>query len=88
MTDRLFTGQRQEPGDTALGLYNYNARFYSTMLGRFVSVDQIVPEAYDPQAWNSHSYVRNNPLRFTRASSSTASPAHERRCEAGMLRAR
>ncbi len=29
-TDRLFTGQRQEPGDAALGLYFYNARFYST----------------------------------------------------------
>jgi RHS repeat-associated protein len=38
-TDKLFTGQRQEPGDNALGLYNYNLRFYGTTLGRFASAD-------------------------------------------------
>ena len=39
-TDRLFTGQRREAG---LGsLYDYNARFYSTV-GRFISPDTIVP---------------------------------------------
>ncbi|MDE3095460.1 MAG: hypothetical protein KGK07_05580 [Chloroflexota bacterium] len=39
-TDKLFTGQpygrfrRQEPGDpAALGLYDYRARFYSTLVG-------------------------------------------------------
>jgi RHS repeat-associated protein len=63
-TDKLFTGQQIEPGDSALGLYNYNARFYSTTLGRFVSVDPIVGSAADPQAWNSYAYVRNNPMRF------------------------
>ncbi len=42
--DRLFTGQRQEPaaGD-ALGLYDYRARFYSTLVGRFVSADSVRP---------------------------------------------
>ncbi len=35
-TDKLYTGQQQEPGDAALGLYNYKARFYSTTVGRFV----------------------------------------------------
>jgi len=38
-TDRLYTGQREEAGGPALGLYNYRARFYSTTLGRFVSAD-------------------------------------------------
>jgi len=61
-TDRLYTGQREEAGDPALGLYNYRARFYSTTLGRFVSVDPVVGDVYDPQAWNAYSYVGNNPL--------------------------
>jgi len=38
-TGRLYTGQREEAGDPALGLYNYKARFYSTTLGRFVSAE-------------------------------------------------
>jgi RHS repeat-associated protein len=64
-TDRLYTGQRAEPGDSALGLYNYKARFYSTMLGRFVSVDPVGGTVGDPQSWDGYAYTRNNPLRFT-----------------------
>ena len=64
-TDKLYTGQQVEPGDSALGLYNYKARFYSTTLGRFASVDPVAGSVGDPQAWNSYSYVRNNPLRYT-----------------------
>jgi len=63
-TDKLYTGQQAEPGDAALGLYNYRARFYSTTLGRFVCGDPVVADAYDPQAWNPYTYVRNNPLRY------------------------
>jgi RHS repeat-associated protein len=64
-TDLLFTGQREEPGDVAgLGLYNYGARFYSTTLGRFLSVDPVVPHVYNPQDWNGYAYVRNNPMRY------------------------
>ena len=57
-TDRLFTGQRQEPSD-ALGLYNYGARFYSTAIGRFVSAD---PKTND--GLNRYAYAKNNPLRY------------------------
>lgn len=64
-TDRQFTGQQIEPGGSPLGLYNYKARFYSTTLGRFLSVDPEMSNANDPQAWNGYSYVRNNPMRFT-----------------------
>ena len=39
-TDQLFTGQREMAG---LGIYHYNARFYSPKLGRFLSADTIVP---------------------------------------------
>jgi RHS repeat-associated protein len=49
-TDRRFTGQREESG---LGsLYDYNARYYSPLMGRFISADSIVPGAGEPQAFN------------------------------------
>jgi RHS repeat-associated protein len=57
----LFTGQRWESG---LDLYDYRARFYDPLLGRFVSPDTIVPEPGNPQDWNRYSYVTNNPLKF------------------------
>lgn len=34
-------------------------------MGRFVSVDSIVPDPNMPQAFNRYSYVNNNPLRYT-----------------------
>jgi RHS repeat-associated protein len=58
----VYTGQQQEAGAAALGAYNYNARFYSTTLGRFLSVDPIASGG--PQGLNAYSYVRNNPLRY------------------------
>ena len=61
-TDKLFTGQREMVG---LGIYHYQARFYSPKLGRFLSPDTIVPGAANPQAYNRYSYVLNNPLRYT-----------------------
>jgi len=54
-TDKQYTGQQIEPGD-ALGLYNYKARFYSTVVGRFVSADPVALRA-------RYEYVFNNPLR-------------------------
>lgn len=63
-TDKQYTGQQKEVGDAALGLYNYTARFYSTVLGRFASADPIVGRPYNPQSWNPYTYVRNNPMRL------------------------
>ncbi|NOT05220.1 MAG: DUF11 domain-containing protein [Anaerolineales bacterium] len=60
-TDQLFTGQREMAG---LGIYDYGARFYLPKLGRFLSADTIVPNAYNPQDLNRFSYVRNNPIRY------------------------
>ncbi len=62
-TDYRFTGQRSE--EAALGsLYDYGARFYSPLLGRFISADTLVPEPGNPQALNRYAYVLNNPLRL------------------------
>ncbi|WP_320447927.1 RHS repeat-associated core domain-containing protein [Candidatus Roseilinea sp. NK_OTU-006] len=60
-TDITFTGQRSD----ATGLYFYNARYYSPLIGRFISADSIVPEAGNPQALNRYMFVYGNPLKYT-----------------------
>ncbi len=52
-----FTGKEYDP-DT--GLYYFNARWYDSKLGRFISEDQMG----DPNNPNLYVYGRNNPLRF------------------------
>lgn len=65
-TDRMYTGQQQEDtgprqdATNALGLYNYKARFYSTVTGRFVSADSLTNDGL-----NRYAYARSNPLRYT-----------------------
>ena len=61
-TDFGFTGQKR---DASAGLMYYNARYYDSALGRFISADTIVPSAGNPQSLNRYSYVYNNPLRYT-----------------------
>jgi RHS repeat-associated protein len=62
-TDYRFTGQRSE--EASLGsLYDFGARMYSPVLGRFLSADTIVPSPGNPQALNRYSYVLNNPLAY------------------------
>ena len=43
------------------------ARYYSSKLGRFNSVDPegIGADENDPQSWNGYGYARNNPILFT-----------------------
>jgi RHS repeat-associated protein len=77
-TDKLFTGQQVEPDDSALGLYNYRARFNSTTTGRFMSADTITPGVMDPQGLNRYTYVRGNPVRFTDPSGHCWSPGFPR----------
>ena len=56
-----FTGQELDP---ETGLYNYNARLYDPVLGKFISADTIVPNFSDPQSLNRYAYCRNNPLIY------------------------
>jgi RHS repeat-associated protein len=57
-----FTDQEM---DAENGLYNYNARMYDPIIGRFISPDTEVSDPYDPQSLNRYAYVRNNPLIYT-----------------------
>ena len=58
-TDRRYTGQRQEAAQPGLGLYDYRARYYSTLMGRFVSADPVAKDGL-----NRYAYVLDNPLRY------------------------
>ena len=63
LTDKKFTGQQEE--GTAFGLYDYGARFYSTLLGRFISADRLSPRVGNPQTWDRYAYAVDNPLLYT-----------------------
>src|SRR5690554_2783803 len=52
-----FTGKEFDP---ETGLYYFNARWYDSELGRFISEDPV----RDPNNPNLYTYARNNPLRF------------------------
>jgi RHS repeat-associated protein len=56
-----FTDQERDP---ETGLYNYDARHYDPVIGRFISADTLIQDSYDPQALNRYAYARNNPLKY------------------------
>lgn len=52
--------------DNEIGLDYFGARYYSSIQGRFTSVDPENIGAHEdqPQSWNGYAYVQNDPLRF------------------------
>jgi len=62
--DVNYTFTDQEDDDET-GFYNYRARLYDPLLGRFISADSIIPEPGNLQAFNRYSYCVNNPLVYT-----------------------
>ncbi|HUL38610.1 MAG TPA: RHS repeat-associated core domain-containing protein [Thermodesulfobacteriota bacterium] len=61
--DVHYTFTDQEDDDD-LGLYNYGARLYDPVIGKFISPDTTVPDPNNPQSLNRYSYALNNPLRY------------------------
>jgi RHS repeat-associated protein len=58
-----FTGKER---DTESGNDYFEARYYASSMGRFMSPDDPkFSEKSDPQSWNLYSYVGNNPLSKT-----------------------
>ena len=45
-------------------LIDFNARFYSPRLGRFIQPDSVIPDLTNSQAWNRYSYVLNSPIKY------------------------
>ncbi len=50
--------------DLDTGLYYYNARWYDSEIGRFISEDTYQGELNNPQTLNLYIYVQNNPLIY------------------------
>jgi len=51
--------------DAETGLNFAQARYQSSMQGRFTSADSVAGSPGNPQTFNLYSYVQNNPLTFT-----------------------
>src|SRR5262249_2890566 len=72
-------GQRkqytQKERDAETGLDFFGARYYSSVAGRFTSVDQGAHDATDPQSWNLYRYARNNPLYYVDPDGHSDTPA-------------
>ena len=64
VTDGLRQKFTSKERDTETGLDYFNARYYSSVQGRFTSPDPLLASAEtgDPQTWNRYSYVLNNPV--------------------------
>ncbi len=60
----LFTGHERDLGEYSSELDYMHARYYSSHLGRFLSVDPVGGEVGLSQSWNRYSYVLNNPAAF------------------------
>lgn len=65
----LFTGKERDNDSGEFGLDNFGARYYGSMMGRFMTADWAarpiaVPYAVfgDPQSLNLYGYVRNDPV--------------------------
>ena len=56
-----FTGKER---DAESGLDNFEARYMSSSMGRFMSPDLLGGHQEDPQTLNRYIYARNNPLNF------------------------
>jgi len=57
--DRGYTGHQMMD---SVNLINMNGRVYDPALGRFMSADRLVADAYFSQDYNRYSYVLDNPL--------------------------
>ena len=56
-----FTGYER---DDETDLDFAQARMYTARLGRFTTVDPVVPDAKNPQTFNGYQYCLNNPFRY------------------------
>jgi RHS repeat-associated protein len=72
---RHFTGKERDPES---GLDNFGARYNSSSIGRFMSVDpsRVSVKLFDPQTWNRYVYARDNPLRYVDANGQWSTPVH------------
>ncbi len=69
LSDYKFTDQEL---DKSTEFYNYDARLYDPLIGRFTTPDPVIPnfadmedrDTFDPQMLNRYSYCKNNPIIY------------------------
>jgi len=59
MPNRFKYNGKEEESELGLDWYDYHARQYDAVLGRFTSID---PHAENYYSWNPYNYVGNNPI--------------------------
>lgn len=62
-----FTGQERDSSTNPLAHLDYmHARYYTPSVGRFLSVDPVIPTSSlrAPQRWNRYAYAMNNPIHY------------------------
>src|SRR5205807_1898040 len=60
----LFTAYERDNGSGESGLDYANARFYTSRLGRFMSMDPLSGSTGNPQSLNRYAYVMNDPINL------------------------
>jgi RHS repeat-associated protein len=50
--------------DEETGLYDFGARYYDPVIGRFIQPDTMIANAFNPQAYDRYSYALDNPLLY------------------------
>jgi RHS repeat-associated protein len=66
--EKKFTGHERDKSGDGNDLDYMHARYYSSVAGRFLSVDpslSIENAVHRPQMWNRYSYVADNPINAT-----------------------
>jgi RHS repeat-associated protein len=81
-TEHHFTGKER---DAESGNDYFEARYYSSNMGRFLSPDPLMASAHasNPQTWNRYAYVLNNPLRLIDPNGMdvSAACANDKKCQ-------
>jgi RHS repeat-associated protein len=74
---RFFTGEESDAAvvqGTGSHLVYLRARYYDTLIGRFLSFDPKSGNVGDTQTWNGYAYARNNPMTLTDHSGESFGP--------------
>ena len=58
----LYTGEQYDPN---IGFYYLRARYYAASIGRFLNIDPLEGNIYDPRALHKYLYATNNPINLS-----------------------
>jgi len=83
-----YTGHERDDASNGTSLDDMHARYYSSLQGRFLSVDPVIDFNHAmsrPQVWNRYAYVSDNPLRYTDPTGKESDPGELAGLDAGAI---